>query len=358
MRWREFITRLGGAASVLPFAARAQQAERMRRIGVIVAWAAGDPEGRGRLAAFLQGLQQVGWIVGRNVRIDTRWGGGDAERIHKHAAELATLAPDVILASGSVVAGPLLQATRTIPIVFRVADPVGAGFVESMARPGGNATGFIQYEYSLSAKWLETLKEIEPRLTRVAVLRDATLASGIGQFAVIQSVAPSLGVETSAIDVRDAGEIESDIADLARIRPWRLDSDRQRAGIGSSRRDHRAGGPTQAAGDLLPARIRRRRRLDLLRLRCPRSVQAFGRLRRSHPQGREAGRPAGAGSDQIRTGDQPQDRQGARARGADIDIAARHRSDRIAPFFAALPVSVPGTNRCAGMSAFAPLLAQ
>ena len=216
MRWREFITLLGGAASVLPFAARAQQAERMRRIGVIVAWAAGDPEGRGRLAAFLQGLQQVGWIVGRNVRIDTRWGGGDAERIHKHAAELATLAPDVILASGSVVAGPLLQATRSVPIVFAlVPDPVGAGLVDNLARPGGNATGFTPFEYSIGAKWLNLLKQIAPGVTRAAVLRDGAQTAGTGQWGAIQTAALSLGMEVSAVNVRDAPEIERAVAAFA-----------------------------------------------------------------------------------------------------------------------------------------------
>ena len=216
MRRREFITLLGGGAAAWPLAARAQQAERVRKVGVLINSTA-TPEQRANLAAFQQTLQQLGWTVGRNVQMDIRYAEGDPRETRKHAGELVALAPDVIVTAGDAGMTPLLQATRTIPIVFNsVADPVGAGFVKSMARPGGNATGFIQYEYSLSAKWLETLKEIEPRLTRVAVLRDATLASGIGQFAVIQSVAPSLRVETSAIDVRDAGEIESDIADFAR----------------------------------------------------------------------------------------------------------------------------------------------
>jgi putative ABC transport system substrate-binding protein len=214
MRWREFI---GGVASVLPLGARAQQPERMRRIGVLVAWAAGDPEGQGRLAAFLQGLQRLGWTIGRNVRIDTRWGGGDAERIHKHAAELAALAPDVILASGSVVAGPLLQASRTVPIVFAlVPDPVGAGLVDNLARPGGNATGFALFEYSVGAKWLDLLKQIAPGVTRAAVLRDAAQTAGTGQWGAIQTAAPSFGVEVSPINVRDAPEIERAVAAFAR----------------------------------------------------------------------------------------------------------------------------------------------
>jgi putative ABC transport system substrate-binding protein len=207
LRRRAFITLLGGAAT-WPLAARAQQSEHMRRIGALAGGVdAGDPETVARSAAFLQGLAQLGWTDGRNVRIDYRWGLGNADNIRKYAAELAALAPDIIPASGTM--APLLQATRTVPIVFvNVADPVGAGFVDSLARPGGNATGFIQFEYSLSGKWLELLKQIAPSVTRAAVLRDPALTGGIGQFAVIQSVAPSLGVEVSAVSVRDPGEIE------------------------------------------------------------------------------------------------------------------------------------------------------
>ena len=213
---REFIALLGGAAATWPLVARAQQ-DQMRWIGVLMGVT--DSEQQAGLAVFQKVLQQLGWIDGRNVRIDTRWAEGDAREIRRLAGELVTLAPDVILASGTAAMGTLLQATRTIPIVFNnVADPVGAGFVKSVARPGGNATGFIQFEYTLSGKWMELLREIAPNVTRVAVLRDAAITSGIGQFAVIQSVAtPSVRVEVSAIDVRDAGEIESDIADFARM---------------------------------------------------------------------------------------------------------------------------------------------
>jgi putative tryptophan/tyrosine transport system substrate-binding protein len=213
---REFITLLGGAAA-WPLAARAQQGERMRRIGVLMPSAADDAEYQARMTAFLQGLAQLGWLDGRNVRIDTRWAVADADRIRKYAAELVALAPDVILAPGSATTGPLLQATRTIPIVFAtIPDPVGAGFVESLARPGGNATGFIAFEYGLSAKWLELLKQIAPGVTRAAILRDSAVASGIGQFGVIQSVAPSVGVEVSPVNVRDAAEIERAVAAFAR----------------------------------------------------------------------------------------------------------------------------------------------
>jgi putative tryptophan/tyrosine transport system substrate-binding protein len=219
MKRREFITLLGGAAAVAwPLAARAQQPDRVRRIGVLMASAADDSESQARIAAFLQGLQQLGWADGRNMRIDTRWATTDADDIRRHAAELAALAPDVLVAAtGTVTAAPLLQATRTVPIVFvQVIDPVGAGFVVSLARPGGNATGFTIYEYGMSGKWLELLKEIAPRMARAAVLRDPAIASGIGQFAAAQAVAPSLGVELSPVDVRDAGEIEHAVTAFAR----------------------------------------------------------------------------------------------------------------------------------------------
>ena len=216
MRRREFVTLLGGAAAAWPAGARAQQDERMRRIGVLMSLAADDPEMKARLAAFLQGLQHLGWTDGRNLRIDTRSTAGDAERIRRYAAELVALAPDVILASGGQVVGGLLQATRTVPVVFtQTPDPVGAGFVASLAQPGGNAT-FTQFEYGVSAKWLELLKEIAPRVTRAAVLRDPTIPEGIGQFAIIQAVAPSLGVELRPIDVRNAPEIEQAVTVFAR----------------------------------------------------------------------------------------------------------------------------------------------
>jgi putative tryptophan/tyrosine transport system substrate-binding protein len=217
MRRREFITVLGGAAA-WPMVARAQQAQRMRRIGALMPGTADDAEYQARMAAFQQGLQQLGWTDGRDMQIDIRWAAGDADVIRKYAAELIALAPDVILAPGSSTLGPLLQATRTVPIVFTtILDPVGAGFVDSLARPGGNATGFIAFEYGLSGKWLELLKQIAPSLTRVAILRDPAIAAGIGQFAAIQSGAPSLGVELRPIDVREVGEIERAITTFARF---------------------------------------------------------------------------------------------------------------------------------------------
>jgi ABC-type uncharacterized transport system substrate-binding protein len=218
MKRREFISLLSVAAAAWPLAARAQQTERMRRIGVLTAGTdANDPDAQARNAVLVQTLQQLGWVEGRNLRIDYLWGEGLANVIRKQAAELVALAPDVILASGTSALGTLLQATRTVPIVFvNVSDPVGSGFVDSLSRPGGNATGFMQFEYSLSGKWLELLKQIAPAVTRAAVLRDSALTSGIGQFAVIQSVASSVGVEVSPVNVREAGEIEHAIAAFAR----------------------------------------------------------------------------------------------------------------------------------------------
>jgi len=213
---RNFITLVCGAAATWPLSARTQQRERMRRIGVLMNFAAGDPAGQARLIAFVQGLQHLGWTEGHNAHIDVRWGAGDAEQIRKSVAELVTLAPDVILASGSPTTGPLLQATRTIPIVFvQVADPVGAGFVENLAHPKGNATGFTNFEYGIAGKWLELLKQIAPRVTRAAVLRDPAVTSGTGQLGAIQSVAPSFGVELSPINSRDVVEIEGAISDFA-----------------------------------------------------------------------------------------------------------------------------------------------
>jgi putative ABC transport system substrate-binding protein len=205
MRRRDFIILLGGAAAAWPLVARAQQ-ERMRRIGVLNTLAADDALAQARQGAFLQGLQQSGWTIGRNVQVEARWAAGDPDRLRKYAVELVALAPDVILASGNAAAAPVLQATRTVPIVFVIVpDPVGAGFVDSLPQPGGNATG-----------WLELLKDIAPGVTRVAVLRDPALASGPGQFAAIQSMAPSLGVEVSPVNVRNAPEIERTVAAFAR----------------------------------------------------------------------------------------------------------------------------------------------
>jgi ABC-type uncharacterized transport system substrate-binding protein len=216
MKRRKFITLLGGAAATWPLAARAQQPDRVRHIGVLMEQAENSPEQQPRVAAFLQGLQQLGWTDGRNMRIDFRWEASDAARSRDYAAELVALAPDVILAVASPAVAALLQATPTIPIVFaNVADPVGAGFVASLARPGGNLTGFTVFEYGLGAKWLELLKEIAPHVTQAAVLRDSTQASGIGQFAAIQAVAPSLRVELQPVNVRDAGEIERAISEFA-----------------------------------------------------------------------------------------------------------------------------------------------
>jgi putative tryptophan/tyrosine transport system substrate-binding protein len=212
---RAFITLLGGTAA-WPLAARAQQREKMRRIGVLLNNAADDPESQRRMTAFVQGLQQSGWTDGRNVQIEARWGAGDAERLRKNAVELVSMVPDVVVAEGSASLGPLLQLTRAIPVVFTIVpDPVGAGFVDSLARPGGNATGFSQFEFGLSGKWLELLKEIASNVTRAAVLREAGLTAGVAQFAALQAVAPSLRVELVPLNVRDEAQIESSVAAFA-----------------------------------------------------------------------------------------------------------------------------------------------
>jgi putative ABC transport system substrate-binding protein len=217
MRRREFITLLSGAVASWPLKARAQQGGAMRRVGILTNLAESDPEGQARIAAFLQALAQLGWTDGHNVRIDIHWTAGDVERIRKRAAELAAFAPDVIFATGGATVGPLLQVTRAVPTVFvNVIDPVGAGFVDSQARPGGNATGFTSFEYGLGGKWLELLKEIAPRVTRAAVLRDPAIAEGSGQLGAIQTAAPSFGVELRPVGVRDGGEIERAITAFAR----------------------------------------------------------------------------------------------------------------------------------------------
>ena len=216
MRRRDFITIVGGAA-VWPLAARAQQPERVRRIGILLNAAADDAEFQAWVGAFLQALALLGWTIGRNVRIDTRWATANAVEIRRHAAELAALAPDVILAHGASTVGPLLQATRTVPIVSPVVgDPVGAGFVDSLARPGGNVTGFMSTEYSMAAKWLELLKETAPSVTRMAILRDASQGSGTSQFAAIATVAPALNVNVNPINMGDADQITQSIESFAR----------------------------------------------------------------------------------------------------------------------------------------------
>jgi putative ABC transport system substrate-binding protein len=217
MQRRQFITLLGGTAATWPIAARAQPREQMKRIGILLPGSADNPVFQARLVAFYQELALLGWSIGRNVRIDTHWATADAAELRKHAEELAALAPDVILATGDSTVPPLLQATRTVPIVFPLAgDPVGAGFVDSLARPGGNATGFMLYEYGMGGKWLELLKEIAPNVTRVAVLRDPASPSQTAQFGAIRAMAPSVSVEVIPVNVRDAGEIERAVADFAR----------------------------------------------------------------------------------------------------------------------------------------------
>ena len=278
-----------GVASAWPVATRAQQGERTRRIGILLPATADDAEFQARVGAFLQGLALLGWTIGNNVRIDTRWATADDATIRRHAAELAALAPDVILAHANAAIGASQQASRTIPIVFPVAgDPVASGYVASLARPGGNATGFAQFEFSLSGKWLEMLKQIAPGVTRAAVLRDVALGSGTSQFAVIQAMAPSLRVEVTPISMRDASEIEQSVETFARTPNGGLI-----VTAGGAAQRHRelivdAYGPVQVAFCLLRSIVRRRRRPDLIRGQHDRPVPACGGLCRPHPEGREA----------------------------------------------------------------------
>ena len=327
MKRREFIALLGGAA-VWPLAARAQKGEQVRRIGVLMYLPADDPEGQARYAALVQALTQLGWTEGRNLRIDTRW--ANADDIRSHAMELAALAPDILVAgTGTATAAPLLQATRTVPIVFvSVIDPVGAGFVASLAQPGGNATGFTIFEYSMSGKWLEVLKEIAPRVTRAAVLRDPAVASGIGQFGAVQIVAPSLGVQVTPVDVRDAGEIERALTAFARgLNGGLIVTGTALAFV------HRDLIISLANRHRLPAVYWHRRFVASGGLISygPDTIDPFrrGGLCRSHPQGREASRSAGAGANEIWAGDQPQHRQGARPRNAPDPTRPRRRGDRM-----------------------------
>jgi len=331
MKRRAFITFLGGAAA-WPLAARAQQPERMRRIGVLMNLAAADPESTARVTAFAQGLQESGWTIGRNVQIDTRWAAADADLFRRYAAELVALAPDIILilAGGGAVVPSLLQATRAIPIVFtQTPDPVGAGFVESLARPGGNVTGFMLYEYGIGAKWLELLKEIAPHVTRAAVIRDAAIASGIGQWGAIQTAAPSFGVELRPVDVRDASEIERAIAAFARSPNGGLIVAASTLAVVHSRSDCHARGPPQTAGGVPEPFLRQKRRPDLLRARFSRAASPRSWLRRSHLEGREARRPPGAGADEVRAGDQSQDGESARPRSPADTARPRRRGDRV-----------------------------
>jgi hypothetical protein len=299
VRRRAFITLLGGAAATWPLAARAQQAERVRRIGILTNLAEDDPEERARNAAFLQALQQLGWSEGRNLRIERRSGAGDAERIRRNAVELVALTPDVIVAAGSASLIPLLQVTRTVPVVFTIVpDPVGAGFVDTLAKPGGNATGFSQFEYGLSSKWLELLKEVAPGVTRVAVLREAGLTAAVAQLAALQAVAAAGRRAHSAQRARGSRDRSHRRCFRAFLRRW---SDRDVGSVDGhlSRADHQRGGAAQTARSLRDAFHGDFRRVDVVRPGFRRSVSARRWLRRSHPQRREAGRPAGTGAHEV-----------------------------------------------------------
>src|SRR5215471_2880298 len=264
LKRREFITLLGGAAAAWPLAARAQQPEKIRRIGVLMNFAADDPESTSRITVFVQSLHGLGWTVGHNLQIDYRFGAGDVERYRRFASELVALAPEVPVTAGAPAVEALQRATRTVPIVFvTVTDPVGGGLVASLARPGGNTTGFTLSEYGLSAKWLELLKQIAPNVTRAAVLRDP-VAVGIGQFAAIQAVAPSLQVELSPIDARDAAEIERAVTAFARRPNGGLIVTSTAFFNDPSRVDYHACGTTPAPRSLFQSSFCRQRRPNLL----------------------------------------------------------------------------------------------
>ena len=288
MRRREFIRMVGGAAATWPVAASGQQRERLRRVAVLEPIAKDTPSAQARYTAFLEGFEQLGWTDGRNVQIVTRWSGGNDVETRKYADELVALVPDVILAGGGTVAELMLKATRTIPIVFVIVpDPVGSGFVERLSRPGGNATGFMMFEYNLCGKWLELFKEIAPSVTHAAVLRDPGFAHGIGQFAVIQAAAPSVGIEVSPIDLREPSQIERAIATFAHSPNGGIIV--AASGIGASNINLII---AAAARYKLPAVYVTTAfcccwRIDLLWAEFCRSISTSGRLRRSHITGRE-----------------------------------------------------------------------
>ena len=298
MRRRDFIKVIAVSAAAWPLAARAQKSSSVRRVSVLMSTASDDSLGQAYSAAFAQGLQQLGWEIGSNIRIDYRWGSGDTERFRKYAAELVGLSPDVILGTAASIVRALQEASRTIPIVFvTTIDPVGSGLVASLSHPGGNATGFIAFEFSLSAKLLELLKEIAPGVNRVAVLRDPTVPAGSGGFAAIQTAAPSFGVELTAIDVQSADAIARGIAEFARAPNGGL----LIVGPVSSMTQTRPG--RYSRGQIPSARglplVRLRRRPSCLWRKLDRSVPPRRRLRRSHPQGREASQSAGASADKV-----------------------------------------------------------
>ena len=326
MRRRNFMSLVGGPAA-WPLAAHAQQQpERKRLVGVLLPLVADDDVGKKEVGAFVMALQQAGWSDGRNARFEVRWAGPIPADIRRHAAELVALRPDVVLAYGSSTVGPLLQITRTVPIVFPVmGDPVAAGYVESLARPGGSVTGFMNYEYALAAKWLELLKEMVPTLKRVAVLRNASTPTGPAQFGVIQAVSPYLKVDATPLNVRNAGDFEPAIAGFAK-------GPGDGMIVGASDPSQASAWPdcaTPIAGNLRSSRLRRRRRAHVPCSRSDRSISASGRLCRSHPERREPRRPTGADSGQICPVNQPQDREGARHRGAAFAARPRRRGDRV-----------------------------
>ena len=313
MRRRDFITLLGGLAAVRPLPASAQRGKQQRRIGVLQPLDENDPEAQLRIAAFVRGLQQLGWKEGVDVAIDYRWGRGEAERTQRYAIELIGAQPDAIWAIGPRPLLSLKEATRSIPIVFTaVFDPVGSGFVASLTEPGGNITGFTLGEFSMGGKMLEILKEVAPRVKRVSVVLSGDQPPNVALLRAIETTAPSFGVRVTAIDVQEGPtKIDRAIEAFAREPDGGLIVLPSAITIVHRGTHHRPGGPAPPSRGLRISRLRRRWRTGAVRHRRGRAIPASCRLHRSHPQGREAGLSAGAAADQVRAGDQPQDREGA-----------------------------------------------
>ena len=354
MRRRDFITVVGGAAVSWPLAVRAQQPERMRRIGVLMPFAENDPDAMAQLSGFLQGLSQLGWTDGRNVRMDLRWAVGSVDRTRMFAKELVDLQPDVILAHSTPATAALQRETRTIPIVFAVvSDPVGVGFVASLQRPGGNLTGFIHMEASLGGKWLELLTEIAPGVKRATIMFNPDTAPYARSYYLpsFEAAARSLKMAPIVAPVHSEAEIETVITSLGRepggglvVLPDTFSQVHRAAHIASS--------PKQCAGFLLRQFLCCRRRIVFLRTRPGRHFSSRRPLCRSHPQGREAGRPSGAGTNQVHIGDQPQDRQGARLGCAGAAPTARRRCNRIEILFAAVHEFAVDPKRTSAVASF------
>ncbi len=346
MRRREFFSFLGGAAAAWPLGALAQERVKRPRIGFLMHLAPGDPDAMARVAGFLQGLQEQGWATDRNIQIDYRWAVGQAELYRKHAAELVALQPDVLVTTVTDAVRALQQSTRTIPIVFTsVIDPVGSGLITSLSHPGGNATGFSLFEFGISGKWLELLKQIAPSVARVAVLRDSASTRGVGQFAAIQAAAATFGVELRPLDAQEGSEIDRAIGEFVGRANSGLIVTSSPTALIDREFDYQARSPASIACDLSVSPLRHRGRLGILRAGLDRSAPPRRELRRPHSQGREAVRPSGASTDQVRACHQLKDSQRAGNDAPSCFARRCRRGDRITMLFAALNEFACGANR-------------